>query len=369
MKNRIKKVAIILLSLVMMVSFAACSNAKADDTESKEAEATTKVVTDSLGRQVEVPAEIDSVGSLGVMRLLTYMDAVDLVKGGTDMDNVQVLTRPYTLVNPNFASLTQIGQGGSGGIVPFDEEIVKLAPDVIFVVSDYTQSDELQAKTGIPVVAVASPGLFDGKMSASMDLIGQVLGKEDRAKEVNEYMDQAQKDLNDRTKDIPEASRPSVYNGALNFKGKHGFDGTSGNYGPFVAINANNVVDQTGQKSAFSIDLEQVLAWNPEIIFLNPENMDLVNEQYTQNPDFFNSLQAVQNNKVYTQLAYNNNYTNVEIALADAYYAGTIIYPDKFKDVNIEKKADEIFEFLLGEKLYAKYTAAGQGFGPLTIGK
>lgn len=364
-----KKIWVVLLSLVMMVSFAACSNAKADDTESKEVEATTKVVTDSLGRQVEVPAEIDSVGSLGVMRLLTYMDAVDLVKGGTDMDNVQVLTRPYTLVNPNFASLTQIGQGGSGGIVPFDEEIVKLAPDVIFVVSDYTQSDELQAKTGIPVVAVASPGLFDGKMSASMDLIGQVLGKEDRAKEVNEYMDQAQKDLNDRTKDIPEASRPSVYNGALNFKGKHGFDGTSGNYGPFVAINANNVVDQTGQKSAFSIDLEQVLAWNPEIIFLNPENMDLVNEQYTQNPDFFNSLQAVQNNKVYTQLAYNNNYTNVEIALADAYYAGTIIYPDKFKDVNIEKKADEIFEFLLGEKLYAKYTAAGQGFGPLTIGK
>jgi iron complex transport system substrate-binding protein len=80
----------------MMVSLAACSNAKAEDTKSKEAQATTKVVTDSLGRQVEVPAEIDSVGSLGVMRLLTYMDAVDLVKGGTDMDNVQVLTRYQT---------------------------------------------------------------------------------------------------------------------------------------------------------------------------------------------------------------------------------------------------------------------------------
>jgi iron complex transport system substrate-binding protein len=117
------------------------------------------------------------------------------------------------------------------------------------------------------------------------------------------------------------------------------------------------------------VDLEQVLAWNPEIIFLNPENMDLVNEQYTQNPDFFNALKAVQDNKVYTQLAYNNNYTNVEIALADAYYAGTVVYPDKFKDINIEKQADEIFEFLLGEKLYAKYVAAGQGFGPLTIGK
>ena len=136
-----------------------------------------------------------------------------------------------------------------------------------------------------------------------------------------------------------------------------------------MAINAKNVADQTGQKIAFTVDLEQVLAWNPEIIFLNPENMDLVNEQYKQNPDFFNELKAVQNNKVYTQLAYNNNYTNVEIALADAYYAGIIIYPDKFKDVSIEKKADEIFEFLLGEKLYSKYVEAGQGFGPLTIGK
>ncbi|MBP8865100.1 MAG: ABC transporter substrate-binding protein [Acetobacterium sp.] len=361
-----KRIVVVLLSFMMIVTFAGCTNTKA---ETNESETTSKVVTDSLGRQVEVPAEIDSVGSLGVMRLLTYMDAVDLVKGGTDRDNVQALTRPYTLVNPNFATMAQIGQGGSGGIVPFDEEIIKLAPDVIFVVSDYTQADELQAKTGIPVVAVASPGLFDGKMSASMDIIGQVLGKEDRAKEVKEFMDAAQKDLNDRTKDIPEASRISVYNGALNFKGKQGFDGTSGNYGPFVAINANNVVDQTGQKTAFTVDLEQVLAWNPEIIFLNPENMDLVNEQYTQNPDFFSSLKAVQNNKVYTQLAYNNNYTNVEIALADAYYAGTVVYPDKFKDINIEQKTDEIFEFLLGEKLYSKYVAAGQGFGSLTIGK
>ena len=361
-----KKVLAVLLSLMMVVTFAACSSTQ---TESSESAAATKVVIDSLGRQVEVPTQIDSVGSLGVMRLLTYMDAEGLVTGATDMDNVQELTRPYTLVNPNFAGLKQIGQGGAGGIVPFDEEITKLAPDVIFVVSDYAQADELSAKTGIPVVAIANPGLFDGKMSASLDIIGEVLGKQDRAKEVNAFMDAAQNDLNDRTKDIAQASKPTVYNGALNYKGKHGFDGTSAKYGPFVAINANNVVDQTGQSGAFIIDLEQVLAWNPDIIFLDPENMGLVNEQNVQNPDYFTALNAVNSDKVYTQLAYNNNYTNIEIALADAYYAGTIIYPDKFKDINIEKKTNEIFKFLLGEELYSKYVAAGQGFGPLTIGK
>lgn len=60
-----KKVLAVLFSLMMVVTFAACSNTKAEGTDSKTAEATAKVVTDSLGRQVEVPAEIDSVGSLG----------------------------------------------------------------------------------------------------------------------------------------------------------------------------------------------------------------------------------------------------------------------------------------------------------------
>ncbi|WKY46586.1 iron ABC transporter substrate-binding protein [Eubacteriaceae bacterium ES3] len=363
-----KKVSVFFLCLVIMISMAACTSSQVTDSEGDQA-ASTQVITDSLGRQVEVPTEINSIGSLGVMRLLTYMGAADLVTGVTDMDNVQVLTRPYTLVNPNYESLAQIGQGGAGGIVPFDEEIINLMPDVIFVVSDYNQADELQEKTGIPVVAVANPGLFDGIMNDSINLIGQVLGEEERAQEINDYMDAAQEDLNERTQDIPDESKPSVYNGGLNFKGKHGFDGTSANYGPFVAINANNVTDVTGQSGAFTVDLEQVLVWNPDIIFLNPENMDLVNMQYAENPDFFNSLQAVQNNQVYSQLAYNNNYTNIEIALADAYYAGTVIYPEAFSDITIDEKADEIFEFLLGEKIYSQYVEANQGFGPLTIGE
>ena len=366
-----KKIAIIFLILVMIVTFAACGTTTTSTDETTE----TKIIIDGLGREVEVPSKIDSIGSLGVMRYLTYMEASDLVKGGTDMDNVSELTRPYTYVYPEYKDLAVIGQGGAGGIVPFDEEIIKLEPDVIFVVSDYGEPDELSKKTEIPVVvistdvAINSPGLFNETMKSSFEIIGEVLGKEDRATEINNFMEVVQKDLNDRTKNIPNEGKPKVYNGALNFKGKHGFDGTSANYGPFLEINANNVTDQTGQSGAFTVDLEQVLEWNPDIIFLDPENMDLVNEQYKKNPDFFNSLDAVKNDKVYTQLAYNNNYANVEIALADAYYAGSVIYPEEFKNVDPEEKADEIFKFLLGKEIYSDFVAVGQGFGQLTIGK
>lgn len=360
-----KKILIALLCFIMIVSITACGST---DT-SAEVDSKTRVITDSLGRQVEIPDQINSIVSLGVMRLLVYMGANDLVTGATDMDNVTELTRPYTYVHPENVDLAVVGQGGAGGIVPFDEEIIKLQPDVIFIVSDYPQPDELSDKLGIPVISVTNPGLFDGVMGKSLEIVGEALGKEDRAKEINNYMDNAQQDLISRTENIPEENRPTVYNGGLNFKGKHGFDGTSAKYGPFMAINANNVADETGQSSAFTVDLEKVLEWNPDIVFINPENMDLINEQYNKNTEFFNSLDAVKEGKVYTQLAYNNNYTNVEIALIDAYYAGKIIYPDEFKDIDPEEKADEIFEFLLGKKIYSDYVAEGQGLGQLTIGE
>lgn len=356
---------VVLLSIVMIASLVACRDLdRSEDTFTE-----VKVVVDSLGREVEVPIEIKRIGSLGVMRLLTYMEAGEMVVGGTDMDNEILIARPYTYANPQYADLPVIAQGGAGGIVPFEEEILSQDPDILFVVSDYEDCDGLSEKIKIPVVAIDNPNLFDGKMEKSIDIIGELLNKKDRAQAINTFMADIQADLNDRTKDIKDDEKPSVYNGAMNYKGRHGFDGTSAKYGPFDAINANNVADETGQNGAFMVDLEQVMVWDPDIIFLNPENIDLVNDQYKKNPAYFNELKAVKNNRVYSQLAYNNNYTNIEIALANAYYAGTIIYPEAFKDIEADKKADEIFEFLLGKPLYRDFVGAGQGFGKLSIGK
>ena len=81
--------------------------------------------------------------------------------------------------------------------------------------------------------------------------------------------------------------------------------------------------------------------------FLDPNNMHLVRDDYKDNPDFYHSLKAVQDGKVYTQIAYNWYTTNVEVAIADAYYAGTIIYPEQFKDIEIVEKANEIFVHML----------------------
>ena len=175
--------------------------------------------------------------------------------------------------------------------------------------------------------------------------------------------------MNDRTKDIPDAAKPSVYAGAVSFRGGHGIEGTCGAYPPFTAVNAKNVVDSTGKTGEMLIDREKITEWDPDIIFLNPSNMNLVNEDYKKNKNFYENLSAVKNGRVYSQVSYNYNWTNVEIAIADAYYAGCIIYPERFADIDFNEKAQEIFKTMLGQTYLEVLDNAGIGFGPVIIGK
>ena len=60
---------------------------------------------------------------------------------------------------------------------------------------------------------------------------------------------------------------------------------------------------------------------------------------------------------------------NLETALADAYYAAWVIYPEQFADIDPVEKAEEIFEMLLGVNPYGDLKEAGYEFCPITIGK
>ena len=155
----------------------------------------------------------------------------------------------------------------------------------------------------------------------------------------------------------------------VSFKGAHGFEGTEAFYGPLELIGANNLANTTGQTGAFDIDLEQVLVWDPDVIFVDYNGLSLINEDYAANPDFYHSLTAVAEGRVYAQISFRSSASNLETALADAYYAATILYPEQFADVDIETKTGEIFEMLLGTNPYPDLKEAGYVFAPITIGQ
>lgn len=328
----------------------------------------TKVLTDGAGREVKIPEKVESIVCLnvGALRYTCYMQAQDLVVGVEDYEQKQNMARPYNYVNYElFKELPVVGSNGEH----YTEEIIAADPDVI-VMSFYddTDADALQETTGIPVVLVpGSDCMMDENAYETFRIMGEVYGKEERAEELTDYLDEVKKDLETRTAGVSEEEKPTVYVGGVSFKGAHGFEGTEAFYGPFDAIHAKNLADETGQTGAFDIDVEQVLSWNPDVIFLDFNGLDLIREDYKTNTEFYEQLKAVQEGKVYSQISFRSSASNLDTALADTYYAASILYPEQFADINPEEKADEIFEKLLGTKFYADLKENGYEFRQIQI--
>lgn len=345
-----------------------------DSAAESEAESTeepaTRIITDSTGRDVEIPSRVESIVCVGVgaLRYSCYMDAAGLVVGVEDYEVKEGMSRLYNYVNfDKFKDLPVTGTNGEPNI----EEIITAGPQVI-VMSSYASADadDLQEKSGIPVVMVpGSDTTLDDNAYETIRIMGELYGKEDRAQELTAYLKGIQKDLDDRTADIPEEDKPSVYVAGVSFKGAHGFEGTEAYYGPFELIHANNLANTTDQTGAFDIDLEQVLTWDPEIIFLDFNGMSLINEDYADNPDYYQNLTAVKEGKVYSQISFRSSASNLETALADAYYAACIMYPEQFSDIDPVEKAGEIFTALLGTNPYEDLKEAGYEFRQITIGE
>ena len=358
-----KIVALILAVLICIGLLAGCDSGEADPRNSR-------IITDGAGRQVEVPEKVESIVCVGVgaLRYTCYVGAHDLVIGVEDYEVKPGMSRLYNYVNfDKFKDLPVIGTNGQ----PYTEEIINLTPDVIVMSkSASVEADDLQSKTGTPVVVVpGSDTTLDQNAYDTIRILGELYDMQTRATELTDYLKGIQKDLDDRTKDIPDSSKPSVYVGGVSFKGHHGFEGTEAGYGPFQLIGAKNLADTTGQNGAFNIDLEQVLSWDPDIIFLDFNGMNLIKEDYAKNPAYYNSLAAVQEGKVYSQISFRSSASNLETALADAYYAACVMYPEQFKDVDPVAKAGEIFEMLLGANPYEDLKEAGYEFRPIKIGE
>ena len=377
-----KKLLSLLLAAAALVTLTACGSQQAPNptqastvaqvqaADETAAVPETRTILDAKGREVEIPYGVERIVCVGVgaLRYSCYVGAADRVVAVEDYETKPGMSRLYNYVNfDKFKDLPVIGTNGE----PFPEEIIQVDPQVIVMsLSASVDPDDLSAQTGTPVVVVpGSDSTLDDKAYETIRILGELFQLEQRSAELTQYLKGVQADLDQRTANIPEEEKPTVYVGGVSFKGKHGFEGTEAHYGPFELIHANNLADTTEQTGAFNIDLEKVLQWDPQIIFLDFNGMDLINEDYAKNPDFYNALTAVREGKVYSQISFRSSASNLETALADAYYAGTVMFPEAFADVDMQSKAGEIYEMLLGSNPYEDLKEAGYELRPITIGE
>jgi iron complex transport system substrate-binding protein len=326
---------------------------------------------------VAVPPEVERLVALGpgALRLVAYLDATDRVVGIEDFEKRlgrDLYVRPYaSTLSDEFLELPVVGTGGPGAL-PDPEKILMCRPDLIVAIGiDPAQLDNIQAKTGVPSIYLSygELGVWREEARHSLSVLGDILGRSERAAALNEYVASLEEDLKRRTTDIEGGNKPSAYFGGISYKGSHGLTSTEGGYPPARMTGALNLADELGKSGHFFVDKEQILVWNPDFIFVDAGSRLILDQDFQENRGFYRLLKAAGSGKTFSLLAYNYYNTNIELALLNAYFVGKSLYPKRFSDIDMEEKAGEIMKTFLGirpdEELPAYRTLRFPETGPV----
>lgn len=388
-----KKLIALLLAMTMLFSMVACgknnaTNAPLNDkvqsgtqqdpgTEqpADTDEPKTRIVTDALGREVEIPVTVETIVPLGnTPRMISYLGIADMVVGIEECEIASSPIQAYAYPHAEkWSTLPNCGTNSMGETAYYPEQIMIANPDVILSTDNSEIADNLQTQTGLPVVCVSQGTLFGDDYDQSLRILADVCGVNDRAEALIKFIDDSLADLAARAATVSDEGKPTVLGAGATFKGSHSIDGVYTNYSVFEVLAANDVAEEIagqGGSSGVMVDREQILAWDPEIIFFDSGSMGLINTDYVENTGYFEQLQAVQNGNLYQWPNSTWHWSNVEIPLVSAYYVGTLLYPEAFADVDFEAKASEIFDMFIGQPDYLSVLeAAGAGYGKVTLGE
>ncbi|RZV06351.1 iron complex transport system substrate-binding protein [Natrinema hispanicum] len=322
-----------------------------------------RTVTDMAGRAVAIPDDPERILGIGAgtLRQLAYMDATDRVVGIGSVRESILNELPYLVANPELGDVPTFGDRGADRDGD-TEQILAVEPDVIFFTGNSSRADELQRQTNTPVVLVEIENILtsDGRdvLFETWETIGEVLRSPTRAEKLATFLEDTVADLERRTGDIPVGERVEGYAAAFRFRGAHGLSTTRGDTTMFHLVNVENAIEglETDQKS-ITLSHERLLEEDPERIFLDVTSVERVLEDIDMNPEF-EALTAVQEGEVYPVLQVYRDMRNFGPMIANAYFVGKTSYPDRFADVDLETRIDDVFEALFGERLYGDHLHA-----------
>lgn len=329
-----------------------------------------RTVTDGLGREVEVPADAQRIVTLGnATRMLVYLGLADrlIATANGDMND-----RPYMAYGAYYQDAwarLPVAASGSYGEVN-TELILELDPDLILCTYEAEIVESLEAQLGRRVVAAPQGKLFDADFERALRIFGEACGVSARAEAVIACIHANLDELDARTAGIPEQDKPLCLSAASSSRVMHGIGGVYADSAILSAVHARDAAAGLGggRPKGVEVDREQILLWDPDVLFLDAGNLGLIRQEYAEDPAFFDELRAVQSAQVYQWPNASANYTNVEIPLVSAWFVGCLLYPDAFADVDFEAKAEEIFSFFLGRSGYlGLLDEAGLGYARVSL--
>ncbi|HDZ8013400.1 TPA: ABC transporter substrate-binding protein [Citrobacter amalonaticus] len=315
-----------------------------------------RTFTDQIGRQVTVPDKVDRVVVLQhqTLNLLVQMNATDKIVGV--MANwKQQLGDGYARLAPELAQKTALGD-----LTHVDpEQLVALHPQVVFV-TNYAPQEMIDkiSSLGIPVVAISlrhdaageqtkmNPTMadeeqaYDRGLREGIALIGDIVNKPQEAKALIDATDKGRKLVSDRLQAIPEDQRVRAYmaNPDLTTYGSGKYTGLMMAHAGALNVAASTV------KGFKPVAMEQVIAWNPQVIFVQDRYPKVVDE-ILQSPQW-QVIDAVKNHRVYLMPDYAKawGYPMPEAMGIGELWMAKKLYPQKFTDIDMRSVANDWYQ-------------------------
>ena len=228
-------------------------------------------VTDAAGRAVAVPDRVERVFAAGPpASVLVYALAPDKLAGWSRAPS----PAEREFLAPPYGDLPELGRLTGRGDTANLEVVLAARPDLILDLGSVSETyvslaGRVQDQTGIPYL------LIDGRLAdsaAALRLAGEILGVPERGGQLARYAEDTFARIDAALARVAPEARPRVYLA----RGPDGLEtGLRGSINTEIIerVGGINVADAGADRQGIAqVQLEQVLAWNPDTIVTWDEN-------------------------------------------------------------------------------------------------
>ena len=307
----------------------------------------TKIITDQAGREVAVPDPIKDVYCTSPMGTnLMYSLAPEMLVGW----NISPTALEKKYIPEQYRNITGLGGWYGKNTTGNVEEIVKRAPDVVIDLGDLdaahvSEIERISGLLNLPVVIV------NGDLTASGDTlryIGELLDVENRAEQLADYCDAVIKEAQEIAAGLSAEEKVRVYY-AEGMKGLNTDAEGSMHTEVLELVGGQNVAQVTTESDygMAPVSLEQVLAWDPEVILVasDPAEESNVYQQITTGAQWA-TVTAVKNKQVYQIPRGPFDWFDRPPCLAriiGVKWLGNLLYPDLY-DYDIKQEVKDFYK-------------------------
>jgi iron complex transport system substrate-binding protein len=303
-------------------------------------ESETITVTDQLGRTVIVPRRMTRIAALhhfGGKIIFALKQQHRLVEQSIYGKEAQALTR----VDPEFAAMPKTQDSHTINY----ETLIGLRPQCAFVYASFSKADmEYLENAGIKVIAVKGETIEESY--DAVRLMATVLNCRENGEDYVSFCRCLVSMVQDRIKDIsPDERLKVIFTGPKSI-----YTLATGEMLQTQMLEKSGAVNLGRSLKGFWSDVspEQIAAWNPDVIIIGSSLSTYSLDEVLKNSQF-QSIKAVKNKKVF---AFPSNigwwdYPAPQCVLGIVWTA-KMLYPDRFRDVDIVKIADDFYSRCVG---------------------